>query len=276
MAISLQSIRREKASRPPIIAIHGTPGCGKTTWAAGAPGSIFIRTEDGLGNIEADAFPLAQSFGDVMDALTVLYTEPHDFKWVVIDSLSALEPMLWAHVVGDVNSGAISLAKKDQPKGAIRKLEDMGYGKGYLIALDYWQQLFHGLHSLSADRGIGAILIAHTDVVTASTPESDSYERSQIKLHKRAFQLIYERADVIGYAAPEVFTRNESLGKDFQGNDKVRKLGTTSGERLLHLTDHPAYIAKNRYNLPDTLPLDWQAFEAALAASVTPAAALAA
>jgi hypothetical protein len=268
MAISLQSIRREKASRPPIIAIHGTPGVGKTTWAAGAPGSIFIRTEDGLGNLEADAFPLATSFGDVMEALTVLYTEPHNFKWVVIDSLSALEPLLWAHVVGDVNAGKLDLAKKDQPKGAIRKLEDMGFGKGYLIAIDYWQQLFQALTSLATDRGIGSILIAHTDVVTASTPESDSYERSQIKLHKKAFQLVYERADVIGYAAPKIFTRNESLGKDFQGNDKVRKLGTASGERLLHLTDHPAYIAKNRYSLPETLPLSWGHFEAALAASL--------
>lgn len=276
MAISLQSIRREKCARPPIIAIHGTPGCGKTTWAAGAPGAIFVRTEDGLGNLEADAFPLAESFADVMDALRVLYTEKHNFRWVVIDSLSALEPMLWAAVVGDVNSGALSLAKKDQPKGSIRKLEDMGFGKGYAIALDYWQQLFQALMSLATDRGLGSILIAHTDVVTASTPESESYERSQIKLHKKAFQLVYERADVIGYAAPKIFTRNESLGKDFQGADKVRKLGTTTGERLLHLSDHPAYIAKNRYSLPETLPLNWQAFEAALAASVTPAAALAA
>ena len=71
MAISLQSIRREKASRPPIIVEYGPPGVGKTTWAAGAPGAIFIRTEDGLGNIEADAFPLATSFADVLEALRV-------------------------------------------------------------------------------------------------------------------------------------------------------------------------------------------------------------
>ena len=54
MAISLQSIRRERVSRPPIIVVYGGPGVGKTTFAAGAPGAIFVRTEDGLGNIEAE------------------------------------------------------------------------------------------------------------------------------------------------------------------------------------------------------------------------------
>ena len=67
MSISLASLSRVKASRPPIIVVHGPPGIGKTTFAASAPGAVFVRTEDGLGHIEADAFPLAQSFGDVLD-----------------------------------------------------------------------------------------------------------------------------------------------------------------------------------------------------------------
>ena len=113
MAISLQSIRRERASRPPIIVEYGPPGVGKTTWAAGAPGAIFIRTEDGLGNIEADAFPLATSFADVMEALRVLAKEEHAFRWVVLDSLSALEPLIWSAVA--------------QAEGK-RNVEDLGFG----------------------------------------------------------------------------------------------------------------------------------------------------
>ena len=270
MSISLASIQRVRATRPPIICIHGTPGVGKTTWAASAPHAVFLRTEDGLGNLEVDTFPLIESFDQVMDALTVLYKEEHAFRWVVIDSLSALEPLIWDKVVSDVNSGAIELAKKDKPKETLRRLEDMGFGKGYVIALDYWTRLLTALQALAGDRGIGSILIAHTDVVKTSTPETDTFERSQIKLHKRAFQLVYERADVIGYAAPKIFTSNETLGKDFQGADKVRKRGTSSGERLLHLSDHPAYVAKNRYALPDALPLQWSPFHEALMHSITP------
>ena len=46
-------------------------------------------------------------------------------------------------------------------------------------------------------------------------------------------------------------------------NKKVaRALG--SGERVLHTAERPAFLAKNRYGLPDVLPLDWAAFAAAM------------
>jgi hypothetical protein len=38
----------------------------------------------------------------------------------------------------------------------------------------------------------------------------------------------------------------------------TRALG--SGERLLHTAERPAFLAKNRYGLPDTLPMSWTAF----------------
>lgn len=256
MAISLQSIRRERASRPPIVVAYGGPGIGKTTFAAGAPGVVFIRTEDGLGNLEADAFPQAQSFADVMGALTALATEDHAFRWLALDSLSALEPLIWSEVA------------KAHGKTSI---EDLGFGKGYVVAMDYWRQLFDALTYLANARGMGSVLIAHAEVNRYEAPDVDAYDRAQIKLHKRAFGLVYERADVIGYAAQRVMVRKEQLGQD-----KSRNHGITTGERLLHLVERPAYVAKNRYSLPETLPLSWPAFEAALAASVTPAAALAA
>jgi hypothetical protein len=250
MAISLQSIKREKASRPPIITIYGPPGCGKTTFAAGAAGAVFVRTEDGLGNLEADAFPVAASFADVLAQLQVLATEEHTFRWVVIDSLSALEPLIWSAVA----------TADGKPN-----IEALGFGRGYVIALDYWRQVFDAVTWLAINKGMGSILIAHAEVQRYESPEVEAYDRAQIKLHKRAFGLVYERADVIGYAAPRVMVRKEQLGQD-----KSRNLGIGTGERLLHLVERPAYIAKNRYSLPETLPLSWGHFEAALAASLTP------
>ncbi len=250
MSISLASLQRVSANRPPIIGIHGGPGVGKTTFAVQAPDVVFIRTEDGLGNLTATAFPVAQSFNDVMAALTALHNETHAFRWVVIDSLSALEPMIWA-----------DLCKRDGKAN----IEDFGYGKGYILAMDYWQRLINELIALASDKGIGSILIAHTDIVRYESPEVDAYDRAQIKLHKRAFQLMYERCDVIGYAAPRVIVRKEKTGIT-----ATRNLGVGTGERLLHLVEKPAHIAKNRYSLPDTLPLSWPTFEAALMAAVTP------
>ncbi|WP_419533735.1 AAA family ATPase [Endozoicomonas sp.] len=62
MAITLKSISRSQGFKAPALALHGSAGVGKTTLAAGAPAPCFICTEDGLGKLEVDAFPLMTSF----------------------------------------------------------------------------------------------------------------------------------------------------------------------------------------------------------------------
>ena len=42
------------------------------------------------------------------------------------------------------------------------------------------------------------------------------------------------------------------------------KAALGKGERVIHTAERPAFLAKNRYDLPETLPLDWQAFAAAM------------
>ena len=41
-------------------------------------------------------------------------------------------------------------------------------------------------------------------------------------------------------------------------------------KRVIHTTERPAFLAKNRYGLPDTLPLDWQAFAQAMPEAIQP------
>lgn len=247
MAISLASIRRGGSDRAPIILVHGTPGIGKTTFASCAPDPVFIRTEDGLGNLEVDAFPVANTFEEVMETLAALY-EDHAYRTVVLDSLSALEPLIWARVAQDHEK---------------KTIEDLGYGKGYVIAMHYWQEVMAAIKGLS-ERGVAPILIAHTDIVRYDSPETEPYDRYQIKLHKRAFQYLYEQCDVIAFATLPVMVRK-------QDSDDRKGRGIQKGERLLHLVEKPAYIAKNRYSMPDSVPLDWDTFAAHLPGA-TPAA----
>jgi hypothetical protein len=111
--------------------------------------------------------------------------------------------------------------------------------------------------------GVMPILIAHSDVARFDSPEVEPYDRYQIKLHKRAFQLLYERADIIGFANWRTI-----VIKDDVGFNQKQSRGVGTGERLLHLVERPAYVAKNRYSLPDTIPLTWQAFSDALSAAM--------
>lgn len=252
MAINLASLQRTRAQRPPRLVVFGSHKIGKSTFAASAPSPVFIQTEDGLDGIDATAFPLAKSYNDVMAAISTLYAEKHDHQTVVLDSLDWAERLIWAHTAAEHG--------KDD-------IEAFGYGKGYLFALDHWKTLLDGLNALRKDRGMAVICLAHHAIKRFDAPDVEPYDRYQIKLHERASALVQEWADVIGFANYEVFTAKSDVGFN---KDVTR--GVTTGRRLLHLTERPAFQAGNRYGLPDSVDLSWPAFLAAFSAATQPAA----
>lgn len=244
MAISLASISKERAMQAPRVVVYGPQKIGKTTFAASAPAPIFIPTEDGMASVEAPHFPLARSFQDVLDAIGALYQEPHEYQTVVVDSLDWLEPLVWQHVCAQNGKSNI---------------EDFGYGKGFTFAATQWQMFLDGMNALRTERNMAVILIAHHEIKRFDAPDSESYDRYQIKLHKSASALVQEWSDVIGFANYQIFTKKEDVGFD----KKITR-AMTSGERLLHVVEKPAFVAGNRYHMPDTVPLNWPAFLQAL------------
>lgn len=251
MAISLASISKTKrASAPPRIVIHAQQGVGKSTFAASSYKPIFLPFEDGLTGIETNAFPLIGTFEGAIEALDSLINEPHEFGTAVLDSLDWLEPLIWNRVARDACKNSI---------------EEISYGKGYLEAMTYWRLILDKLNQLRA-RGMASILIAHTEVKRFDAPDTDAYDRYQIKLHKAASALVVEWADVVGFAQMETVLKKEAQG--FQ--NRVRGIGT--GRRVLRTNETPAYLAKNRYGLPDPLELSWGALMAALTPTPPPAA----
>lgn len=244
MAMSLNQLTRAIAPKPPRILIHGVSGVGKTTFAAEANQPVFVQTEDGLGTLPSSHFPLARTYEDVIDALAALYTEPHDFKTVVIDSVDWLEPLVWGKACRDNGWASI---------------EDAGYGKGYVAALNLWRQYIDGLNALRDDRGMTVVQIAHTDIKRFDSPEHDPYDRYVIKLHTRAAALLQEHSDVVLFANYRISTVKADVGFNKKVN---RAMG--SGERVIHTAERPAFLAKNRYGLPETLSLDWPTFAQAM------------
>ncbi|MFW6279993.1 MAG: AAA family ATPase, partial [Planctomycetota bacterium] len=57
------------------VMLYGVQGIGKSNWGAGAERPIFIQTEDGLGEIACDKFPLAADYRQVVQALGEPYSE---------------------------------------------------------------------------------------------------------------------------------------------------------------------------------------------------------
>lgn len=243
MAFDLSSITHAR-QKPPIVLVYGDAGLGKTTFGCSAPNPIVIRTEDGLGMLETPCFPMAETFENVIEAIGTLYTESHDYQSVVIDSLDWLEPLIWRKVCQDHE---------------IESIENLGYGKGYVEALNYWRKVVDGLRALRDQKNMIVIMTAHDQIVKVEDPVHPSYDMHTLKLHKKAGGLVLEASDIIGFAALKTMITTED-----SGFGQKRSRAITTGDRVIHLVGQPAYVAKNRYGLPDVLPLSWAAVAEAL------------
>jgi hypothetical protein len=231
-------------SKPPRILIYGPQKIGKSSFGALADRPVFIQTEDGLDAINVDAFPLSRSFKEVMGNLQQLATEPHDFKTVVIDSLDWMEPLVHAHLVQE---------RPFNDKGKkVESIEDYGYGKGYVLALDVFREYLDILNYLRDEKGMTVIQIAHAQIKKFENPETDIYDRFEIKLNKSAAALVMEHSDIILFANYFVGVKKEEKAMNKEG----RKRAVGTGERILYTEERPAFMAGNRYSLPAEIPFD--------------------
>jgi hypothetical protein len=249
MAFSLSQVKKTRRDVPPRIVVHGPHKIGKSTFGSNAPAPIFIPTEDGQDHVDADAFPLCKSWGDVLSAVGSLYEEKHEFKTAIVDSADWAEQLLHEQLVAEAGN----------PK--IQGIEDFGYGKGYVAAAEKFVELLDGLNALRLDRGMTVIVISHSEIKRFDDPLANSYDRYQLKLNKHVGKLLQEWSDVIGFAQLEAFTRVEKKD-DFKKSE--RTMAGTTGRRVLHLAPSPAFDAGNRYDLPPLIDLSWSAFADAM------------
>lgn len=224
MTSILSSITRGRTLDAPRIILYGMEGIGKSTFAANFPAPIFIQTEDGLGMIDCAKFPLAKSFDEVFQELVALETEPNEFKTIVIDSLDWLERLIWDKVAQD---------------SKVNNIEQIGFGKGYTMALTFWRIVLDHLEALHKQGKI-ILLLAHAVAEDYSDPEVNSLKRFTPRLHKTARSLVAEYVDVILLA-----TRAFGAAKGDQNNP-----------RIVRTEASPYQVAKSRFAIPAELPLD--------------------
>lgn len=259
--VTLSTTSRSAPRLLPKIVIYSEEGVGKTSFAAGAvldgvavearDDVFFIDVEESTLRIRVnratrdDGLP-PQDLDDVHDALDALDADGHQFRWVAIDTIDALEKLI------------IDAVCKQH---GVDNIEAFGYGKGYTIIADEVRRILAKLERLRR-RGLGVIILGHADIKVRHDPTVDDYDRWQLRLGKQAAALVREWAEVVGFAAHEIVTERDDGAR--------RARGTLTGARMLYLNAQAGFHAKTRAGLPlpAEVPLEWSKFSDALEAAM--------
>jgi len=221
---------------PPRITVVGVEGVGKSTFGNRFPKPLFICAENGLVGSE---FKKTENVNPsnwtmVLETVKALILEDNKYKTIVIDTLDWLETMLFNFI-----------CQRDGKKD----IESYGFGKGFTIASDEFKKLLVGLEKLRQDKGFVTVLLTHCHIKTFSNPTGDNYDRYEMKLNKKISALVKEWSDAVLFAQFEVYTHKES------SKAKAKAVGTD--DRIVYTRTSPMWDAKNRFNLPEKLPLDY-------------------
>jgi len=252
MAITLESITSGRIIRPPRVILVGTEKIGKSVFAAQAPKPIFmpIKGEEGIDDLDVDQLPVVSTWAELSESIKLLVKEDHDYKTLVIDSISTLEPIVWKQVCDDAGTDSI------EKVGG-------GYSKGYTEALGKWQKLMNALDRLR-DKGMGIILIGHVVVGTFSDPNSESYSVYETDIHKKARAALYRWADAILFANHKITTVSKDVGFN---KEEIRAVSTDT--RYLYTKKRPAHPGGGRGaygEVPYEMVLDYNKWQQAVAA----------
>lgn len=237
LTVSILDKITKPADRPVLVTVLGDSGMGKTSLAATFPNPIFIRAEDGLQAIpeasRPDAFPVVSRADDVWDQLAALIKEGHDYKTLVIDSVTALERMFVAEVIA---------SDPKNPKSINQALG--GYGAG-LAAVATMHQRVRKAAGVLVEKGMNVVFIAHADTETIELPDQDPYTRYSMRLGKRSVAPYLDDVDVVGFIKLQTFTMG----------DGERKKAISDGTRILVTYATAANVSKNRYGITEDLPV---------------------
>jgi len=235
------NITKGKIVKAQKFVIFGVEGIGKSSLVAQFPDPLFIDTEGSTNNMDVARFDKPTSWAMLQQQID--YVKLHKpCKTLAIDTIDWAESMLIQSMCAKLSADSIEAIGG-------------GYGQGYVRLEEELGRFLNKLQDL-IEIGINVVLVAHARIRKFDQPdETGSYDRYELKLGKKTTGttagLVKEWADTVlfcRYKTLSVATDNQ--GKKFKGQ---------GGQRVMQTTYRPAWDAKNRFGLPDEIPLDFAA-----------------
>ena len=245
-------LSKGKKQEPEFMVIYGVEGIGKTTFATDAEAPIIIDVEGGSAEIDTTRIESKdlKTLESVIAAIKHVQTLP-EYKNIILDSLSKIEEVIWD----------AACKRKSVSGKSYKSIEDFGYKQGYIFCLDEWNLFLDACEEAREQHGKGIILIGHSKTKKFDDPTLlEGYTRYEIDIHEKA------SARIRKYVKAILFANYKTLVKDGKGLE--------TGERLIMTERRPGHDAKNRYDLPYEIPLNWKSYQDIKKNSVVTAEAL--
>ena len=223
------------------VVIYGQEGVGKSTLAASFPGAVFIDCEGSTSRMNVRRLPKPTSWQMFTDEFEYVLSnaQAKGYQSVIVDTFDwaerfALETLCAEHKVSGI--------------------EGMNYGKGWEYEKEMIGRFLDRTDRLIAS-GINVVLLCHAITRKTTLPEEmEEFDHWELKLGNKTTNkiapLLKEWSDMTLFLAFR--TNIEAV------DDKGKKHKATSCERVMYTTKTAWWDAKNRFQLPDRLPLAWE------------------
>ena len=221
------------------LCAYGSEGIGKSTFASNFPEPLFIDTEGGTKQLDVSRFPTPETWQELLNEIDAVIEEPEICRTLVIDTIDRAEVLL------------VNALLKEGSCDSIEKYGG-GYGKGYTALQERFLKDFLNRLDRVIAKGVNVTLVAHAQMRKFESPDDQPYDRWELKVSKKVAPIVKEWSDILLFMNYDITVIEE--------NGKAKAKGRA--KRMMHANHHPTYDAKNRYNLPDDMPLDFKPLEA--------------